>query len=243
MLGYAEASTCRRRLLLAYFGEESGDCGNCDTCLSPPELWDATGAAQKVLSAAVRTGQRFGAGHLIDVLAGRRTAKVESWAHHELPTFGVGSDLSDQEWRSVVRQLVARRVLVPDASRMGVLQLADGARPILDGTERVELRRFVKPEKARPPKRSRSASGDGLGVGAGPGRSFEVLRAERKRIADAEERPGVRRAAGPHPLGAGCRPPPTTDELLAVNGIGPVKAERYGERFLALLGDAAPPTP
>ena len=242
MLGYAEASTCRRRLLLAYFGEESGDCGNCDTCLSPPELWDATVAAQKVLSAAVRTGQRFGAGHLIDVLAGRRTAKVESWAHHELPTFGVGSDLSDQEWRSVVRQLVARRVLVPDASRMGVLQLADGARPILAGTERVELRRFVKPEKARPQKRSRSASA--MDSASAPDRElFEALRAERKRIADAEEVPAYVVLPDRTLWELVAARPRTTDELLAVNGIGPVKAERYGERFLALLGDAAPPTP
>lgn len=245
MLGYAEAATCRRRLLLGYFGEESLPCGNCDVCLSPPELWDATIPAQKALSAVVRTGQRFGAGHVIDVLAGRKTAKVESWEHHVLPTFGVGADLSDQEWRSVIRQLVARGVLHPDSSRMGALQLTDLAKPILDGSQRVELRRFSKPVSTKKPQAAGSRT---AGSRSGGSRSavasaatdedrtlFEALRAERRALADAEGVPAFVVLPDRTLWELVATKPQTTEELLAVNGIGPVKAERYGAQFLALL--------
>jgi ATP-dependent DNA helicase RecQ len=237
MLGYAEASTCRRRVLLAYFGEQSGDCGNCDTCLSPPVLWDATVPAQKVLSAVVRTGERFGAGHVIDVLAGRLTEKVASRGHDELPTFGVGADLDDLQWRSVIRQLVARGVLAPDPERMGALTLTASARPILSGTERVELRRFVKPEKARKTKDRSAGRGSGPATTASePERElFEVLRAERRVIADAEGVPAYVVLPDRTLWELIATRPRTPEDLLAVNGIGPVKAERYGAAFLALL--------
>ena len=208
MLGYAEAATCRRRLLLAYFDEESGDCGNCDVCLDPPELWDATVPAQKVLSAVIRTGQRFGAGHVIDVLTGKLTPKVEQWDHQELPTFGVGADLSGPEWRSVIRQLVARGVLSPDPGRMGALTITEASRPILEGTQR----RRAAPPVGRPregaevplgvePQRGR-VGGQRRRQGAVRGAAQRAEGHRRRR-----ERPGVRRAPGPHPLGAGHRPP------------------------------------
>ncbi|MER7073840.1 DNA helicase RecQ [Terrabacter sp. NPDC000476] len=246
MLGYAEAATCRRRLLLAYFDEESGPCGNCDTCLSPPQLWEATVPAQKVLSAVIRTGQRFGAGHVVDVLLGKSTEKVRSWEHDRLPTFGVGGELDDREWRSVIRQLVARSVLAPDPGRMGALTITEAARPILDGAEEVELRR---PSAAPAGRRSRSrsgASGRGSANGSAGGSDrldaaetalFERLRAERRSIADEEGVPAyvvlpdrtLRELVRARPAG--------TAELLEVNGIGPVKAEKYGARFLALLAE------
>ena len=244
MLGYAEASSCRRRLLLAYFDEESGDCGNCDTCLEPPQLWDATVPAQKVLSAVIRTGQRFGAGHVIDVLLGKRTDKVASWQHDELPTFGVGSDLADREWRSVIRQLVARSVLVPDPGRMGALTITEAARPILDGVERVELRRL-----SAAPARSRSSSGSrsprtgpgrtGAAAGASPADRalFELLRTERRSIADAEGVPAYVVLPDRTLWELVKARPGSTAELLTVNGIGPVKAEKYGAAFLTLLAE------
>jgi ATP-dependent DNA helicase RecQ len=245
MLGYAEAATCRRRLLLGYFGEDSAPCGNCDVCLSPPELWDATIPAQKALSAVVRTGQRFGAGHVIDVLAGRKTAKVESWEHHMLPTFGVGTDLSDQEWRSIIRQLVARGVLHPDSSRMGALQLTELSKPILAGSKRVELCRFSKPVSTRKAKSAGSAS---AGTRSGGSRSavasaatdedravFEALRVERRVLADAEGVPAFVVLPDRTLWELVATKPQTIEELLTVNGIGPVKAERYGAQFLALL--------
>ncbi len=238
MLGYAEAATCRRRLLLAYFDEESGDCGNCDTCLSPPELWDATVPAQKVLSAVVRTGQRFGAGHVIDVLLGKRTSKVESWDHDQLPTFGIGTDLAEREWRSIIRQLVARSVLSPDPSRMGALTITEAARPILDGDERVDLRRIsAAPARARASSRSRSEAG--AGASEADQALFDVLRTERRVIADAESVPAYVVLPDRTLWELVARKPRTTDELLAVNGIGPVKAEKYGAAFLALLAEHA----
>jgi len=240
MLGYAEASSCRRRLLLAYFDEESGDCGNCDTCLEPPELWDATVPAQKVLSAVVRTGQRFGSGHVVDVLLGKRTDKIVSWEHDRLPTFGVGSDLAEPEWRSVIRQLVARSVLSPDPDRMGALTITETARPILDGVETVELRRLpAAPARSRSRSGSRSASTAKAGAGASPADRalFELLRGERRSIADAEGVPAYVVLPDRTLWELVKARPASTTDLLTVNGIGPVKAEKYGARFLALLAE------
>jgi ATP-dependent DNA helicase RecQ len=238
MLGYAEAATCRRRLLLAYFDEESGDCGNCDTCLNPPEMWDATVPAQKVLSAVVRTGQRFGAGHVIDVLHGKRTEKVTSWGHDQLPTFGVGAELSEREWRSIIRQLVARSVLSPDPARMGALTITEAARPILDGTERVELRRLAA-APARVRKQSASRSAAGAGASEADQALFELLRTERRTIADAEGVPAYVVLPDRTLWELVASKPRSTDELRAVNGIGPVKVEKYGAAFLALLAEHA----
>jgi len=241
MLGYAEAATCRRRLLLAYFDEESGDCGNCDVCLDPPELWDATVPAQKVLSAVIRTGQRFGAGHVIDVLTGKLTPKVEQWDHQELPTFGVGADLSGPEWRSVIRQLVARGLLSPDPTRMGALTITEAARPVLEGSVRVELRRLAAPAPARAKKAKAAASrGAAESAASDDDRAlFEVLRTERRTIADAEGVPAYVVLPDRTLWELVAARPTTTEALLAVNGIGPVKAEKYGAAFLALIAEHA----
>jgi ATP-dependent DNA helicase RecQ len=236
MLGYAEASTCRRRILLAYFDEESGDCGNCDTCLSPPELWDATVPAQKVLSAAIRTGQRFGAGHLIDVLLGKRTPKVEQWDHDQLPTFGVGADVSDREWRSVVRQLVARGMLAPDPARMGALTVSEAARPVLEGGAVVQLRRVSAPVART--KKARSASGAAASAASPADNAlFERLRALRRELADADGVPAYVVLPDRTLWELVASKPTTTDGLLAVNGIGPAKAEKYGAQFLEALAE------
>ena len=236
MLGYAEASSCRRRVLLAYFGEDSQDCGNCDTCLSPPELYDATIETQKVLSAVIRTGQRFGAGHVIDVLRGKRTPKTESWSHQELPTFGVGADTSDQEWRSVIRQLVARGMLSPDPGRMGALTVTERARPVLDGEEKVELRRMtLAPARVKKTRAAKGASGAPENLTDADRELFEVLKTERRVLADAEGVPAYVVLPDRTLWELVTARPSTPDELLAVNGIGPVKAQKYGERFLELL--------
>jgi len=237
MLGYAESATCRRRVLLAYFGEQSGTCGNCDVCLDPPQLWDGTVAAQKLLSAAIRTGQRFGAGHLIDVVRGSATPRVMTLGHDTLPTFGVGSDLDPATWRSVARQLVAAGLLHPDAAAMGALQVTAKARPVLRGEQTVMLRRRAAPV----PRASGRSSPDrrqATDLDPADQAVFEALRAERRRIADESDVPAFvvlqdvsLRAMAQHR-------PTDVAALLRIPGIGTTKAERYGERFLAVLATA-----
>jgi ATP-dependent DNA helicase RecQ len=237
MLGYAESATCRRQVLLAYFGEQSDACANCDVCLDPPQLWDGTIAAQKLLSAAVRTGQRFGAGHLIDVVRGTATPRLSALGHDRLPTFGVGADLDPREWRAVARQLVAAGLLHPDASAFGALRLTAKARPVLAGEQQVMLRRVAAPVRApRAPRAVRSAPP--ADMDPADQALFEALRAERARIADESSVPayvvlhdstlrGLARARPTDRLG-----------LLRVPGIGMAKADRYGDRLLAVIGAA-----
>src|SRR5579862_6068728 len=160
MLGLCETSDCRRVRLLAYFGEASQPCGNCDTCLEPPVTIDGTVAVQQLLSCIYRTGQRFGAVHVIAVLRGAATEKIAQWEHDKLSTFGIGRDRSDADWRAIIRQCIALGLLAIDHDGFGALQLTAGCRPVLKGAQRVLLReRRDSPggASARKPKRSASA--------------------------------------------------------------------------------------
>ena len=235
LLGYAEAAGCRRQVLLNYFGEPSTPCGNCDTCLTPPELWDATIASQKALSAVIRTGQRFGAGHIISVLRGERTPRMESLGHDQLPTFGVGADLSADEWRGVIRQLVARGVLHPDPSAMGALQLTEAATPILQGTTTVEMRRASAKAPAGRQRRPAETTGRAVTASSADEALFEALRAVRKELAAADGVPAFVVLADKALREIAATRPRDLKQLLEVNGIGPVKAERYGSQFLAVV--------
>jgi len=236
MLGYCEAAQCRRRVLLNYFGEQAAPCGNCDTCLDPPQTWDGTVAAQKFMSAALRTGQRFGAGHLIDILRGKLSDKVQQFGHERLPTFGVGADLDDMSWRSVVRQLVAAGLLHADAQRYGALQLTAAARPVLKGETPLQLRR-VRPKSARiKAPRPIPAAHDSLDAGDAP--LFEKLREWRRRMAEAQ---GVPPFVIFHDstLRELARLRPRSEQALnQVSGIGARKLERYGQGLLCLLAEA-----
>jgi ATP-dependent DNA helicase RecQ len=246
MLGYAESATCRRQVLLAYFGEESDACGNCDVCRDPPHLWDGTVAAQKLMSAAIRTDQRFGAGHLIDILRGVSTPRVAQLGHDRLPTFGVGSELDTQEWRSVARQLVAAGLLRPDPAAMGALRLAGQARPVLTGDRTVMLRRA--PASSRVGTRSESTGHSrrrrAESTGTGPRLSpadlalFEQLRAERKRIADADGVPAFVVLQDVSLRQLAVDRPRTHADLLTITGIGTAKAAKYGDRLLAAIAQA-----
>lgn len=150
LFGYCETARCRRQVLLAYFGEELKEpCGNCDICLKPPATWDGTEAAQKALSAVYRTGQRYGAGHLTDVLRGTATPKVMEQGHHLLKTFGVGKDLSKSDWQAVFRQLLAAGMLAVDADGFGGFMLADAGLPVLRGQETLRLRRDAASQQSR----------------------------------------------------------------------------------------------
>ena len=236
MLGLCETVRCRRVRLLDYFGEATGSlgpCGNCDTCLDPPEVWDGTTAAQKLLSAIYRTGQRFGAGHVIDVLLGRATDRVNQWRHAGLSTFGVGTELSDQEWRGVARQLVASGLLAVDHDAYGAFKLTEASRAVLKGEQPVSLRKQAP--KARPAKKKRLAAFDGLSaVEAG---LYERLRAWR---ADAARAHGVPAYVILHDATlrdiAHLRPG-SLDALRAISGVGARKIEAYGEQILKRVAD------
>ena len=232
MLAYCESAQCRRVLLLNYFGEEAAPCGNCDVCLDPPLLWDGTIAAQKALSAALRTGQRFGAGHLIDILRGKPTDKVKQFGHERLPTFGVGAEMDDMGWRSVFRQLLAGGVLEADATAYGALKLTDDARPILKGEASIKLRRRLETPRGRQarnrvtPDRPRRADDSPL---------LARLRAWRSEKAREQGVPAyvILHDRALHEIAALL--PDSVPSLLAVPGIGVAKAERYGRELLTLV--------
>jgi len=256
MLGYCEITSCRRQMLLRHFGEERPEpCGNCDTCLEPPETFDGTVAAQKVLSCAVRTGQRFGAQHLIAVLRGSKNDRLLRWGHHRLPTFGVGADLSQGEWRSVIRQLVARGYLAVDPEGHGSLQLTPPAGPVLRGEERLELRRDVllaAAERGGATRAGRAAgkrratalealSAEVVQLDGETEALFDRLRARRKQLADEQGVPPYVIFHDRTLAAMALHRPATAEALLLINGVGHAKLERYGEAFLAEIRAGAEP--
>jgi len=234
MLGYCEAPGCRRTVLLNYFGEPATACGNCDTCITPPELWDGTVAAQKFMSAALRTEQRFGAGHLIDILRGKATEKVAQFNHGSLPTFGVGADLDDNAWRGVARQLLAGGLLHADAQAYGALKLTDAARPVLKGETTLMLRRQMARSKKEAGRKATRATfvADLPPAAAG---LFEALRQWRTETAKEQGVPAYVILHDKTLRELAVLQPRTPGELLAVAGIGEAKAARYGESLLDVL--------
>ena len=237
LLAWCETVACRRALLLRYFSEETGPCGNCDTCLEPPELWDGTVAAQKAMSAALRTGQRFGAGHLIDILRGKATEKVQQFGHADLPTFGAGAELDDAGWRSMFRQLLAAGLLQADAQAYGALRLMDAARPVLKGEATLSLRKQAKRAhgKKSAPAGRRSSSNVGPALAEADAPLFEALRAWR---ADLSREQGVPAYVILHDKTLrelALQRPASLAGLLDVPGIGQAKVDRYGETLLRLL--------
>jgi ATP-dependent DNA helicase RecQ len=235
LLAYCETAGCRREQLLAYFGESyRGPCGNCDTCLTPVATYDATVPVQQALSAVVRTGQRFGAGHVIDVLRGRRTPRVEALGHHRLPTFGVGDGLDERAWRSVLRQLVASGRLLPDADGYGVLRLGPGAATVLRGEERVRLRR--EPERATVKTRASGVGARAAGDLTGPAAArFEALRALRSQLAREQGVPAYVIFHDATLRAMAEREPGTLAALAGISGVGDTKLARYGAAVLAVL--------
>lgn len=230
LVGLVEAVTCRRQHLLAHFGEDSGPCGNCDNCLSPPRTWDATESARKALSCVYRTGQRFGAGHMIDVLRGERTDKVGEWQHHEVSTFGIGAEMDEKTWRTLFRQLVARGLLAVDHDRHNALILTDEARPLLRGEAGFELR--IPPEK----KRTRSKQRRVLDIPDGvPQTLFDQLRAWRMDTARERNVPAYVIFQDATLREIAIARPTSLSELGAISGIGDRKLEAYGSAILELV--------
>ncbi len=234
LLGLCEASSCRRVRLLSYFDEASAPCGNCDVCIEPPQVWDGTLAAQKALSCVYRTGQRFGAAHLIDVLLGKETERVLQWGHRELSTFGIGTELEEKVWRSVFRQLIAQGLLDVDHASYGSLKLAEASRAVLTGGQTVHLRQLQVGKAKTASKRSATAS---TGLDAEAARVWEQLRAWRAAIAKEH---GVPAYVVFHDatLAELARARPQSEaELGQISGVGQRKLERYGADLLELLRD------
>ena len=232
LLGLVETASCRRQALLAYFGEVSAPGGNCDNCLAPPTLWDATEAARKALSAVYRTGQRFGAGHVIDVLLGKATDKVGLWGHDRLSVFGIGAELDERRWRALMRQLVVRGLLTLDHGAHGALRLTEAARPLLRGEERLMLRAPVE-RRRKKARRAETASAANTGL-------FERLRAWRRQVASQKGLPAYVILHDATLKEIAAMRPASLDELAAIPGIGARKLEAYGADILALLNTAAP---
>jgi ATP-dependent DNA helicase RecQ len=232
LLGLAETPGCRRVRLLAYFGEASEPCGNCDTCLAPPQTWDATVSAQKALSAIYRTGQRFGAVHLIDVLRGKRGERTERWGHDVLSVFGAGADLDENEWRSVFRQLVALGFVTVDHDAYGALKLAEPARAVLKGERAVQMRRaLARAPRGKPVRASAALPPADAGLA-------ERLRAWRRAEAQSQGVPAYVIFSDATLVEIAARRPSSPAALAQVNGIGAKKLERYGEAVLALVAES-----
>lgn len=225
LLAWCEATTCRRRPLLEYFGETPAqDCGNCDNCLDPPATWDAREDAQKLLSCIYRTGQRFGAAHVIDVLRGVTSDKTRQHGHEGLSTFGLGAQGSEHHWRSVLRQLMVRGAVSVDVERFGALRLTESARGILRGEEALNLREDVLEPRAarrRKPEVAAQVTDDAL---------WERLRACRKRLADAQGVPPYVIFHDRTLADMAALKPRSLEELRLVNGVGQAKLERFGRR-------------
>ena len=226
----AAASRC-----LSYFGEASQPCGNCDVCLNPPTLWDGTEAAQKLLSAVYRTGQRFGAGHVLDVLLGKTTEKVDKFGHNQLSVFGIGASQTDKVWRAVLRQLVVRGLLEVDHTAYGALKLTAAAKPVLKGEETVMLRAIeVRPRAARNP--------------ASPPAPALACTTTRIRCscpcAPGAAKPPTKRACPAYVIlhdatlrEIAARRPATLAELGEISGLGTKKLEAYGEAVLGVVAE------
>ncbi|MFC5415973.1 DNA helicase RecQ [Dongia soli] len=235
LLGFCESTQCRRQALLTYFGETAGRCGNCDICLDPGETWDATVAAQKLLSAAWRTGQRFGVTHLIDVLRGETTEKVTQYGHDKLSTFGIGGDLAVADWKSLARQLVSLGYFTVDGDGFNTLAVSETARPLLKGEERLNLRKATV--KLGGGKRGRRSFTAQLGPGGVDAKLWEALRARRRDLAAAQNVPPYVIFHDNTLIEIAHRKPQTLDEFLEIPGIGERKLARYGDDFLEVLSD------
>ncbi|SIS58920.1 DNA helicase RecQ [Phaeovulum vinaykumarii] len=231
LLGLAEATGCRRVRLLAYFGEDAGPCGACDLCDSPPDLFDATEATRKALSAILRSDQSFGANHVIDILTGTTTDRIRARRHDELPTFGVGRDLTRHEWQAILRQMQGHDLIRPDPSRHGALVLTETARPILRGERSITLRRDLVRRAPSGPVLRRQVSEDDAPL-------LSALKAKRRALAEAQGVPAYVVFADRTLIEMAETRPGTLDEMARISGVGAKKLESYGQAFLEVIAGA-----
>jgi ATP-dependent DNA helicase RecQ len=236
MLGLCETLNCRRVRLLDYFAQASEPCGNCDNCLSPPVSFDGSVQVQKLLSSIYRVDQRFGAGHVIDVLRGIESDKVKQWRHHQLSTFGVGSELGEAEWRAILRQAIALGLVTVDHDAYSALKLTANARPVLRGEQKVQLRQYQKPVK----QKRQAAKPKGYvetGLSTPEQAIFEKLRWWRVETARKHNVPAyvifhdaTMREIAKHK-------PSSLNDLRNISGVGEKKLETYGEEIVSLIAE------
>ncbi len=238
LLGFCESTTCRHQTLLRYFGEEHpGDCKECDNCLQPVDTWDATQAAQMALSCVYRTGQRFGVAHLIDVLLGKATPKVEQFKHQQLSTFGIGNSLAQAQWSSVYRQLVAAGLINVDMAAYGGLKLTEAARPVLRGEQEVWLRRDADPVKRKAQRAERTAKSREPFAGASDDPLWLALKTKRTALAREQGVPPYVIFHDSTLVEILNHRPHTLDEMGRISGVGQAKLAKYGDAFLQVVED------
>jgi ATP-dependent DNA helicase RecQ len=235
MLGLSESTACRRQALLGYFGEQDTEpCGNCDNCLTPPKMWDATLPARQALSAVHRTGQRFGVNYLIDVLRGKADERITQFGHDKLSVFGIGNAHTIDVWRGIFRQLIAQGLLTVDTEGYGGLALSERCRPLLQGEEPLWLRQVIKPVKA-----SRKARNHPDFVSDEESELWEALRACRKQLATERGVPPYTIFHDASLLDMLRLRPTNLDEFTAISGVGAHKRDTYGTAFLSVIAPYA----
>jgi ATP-dependent DNA helicase RecQ len=236
MLGLCETLSCRRVRLLDYFGERSGPCGNCDTCLIPPVSFDGTVPVQKLLSAVYRVDQRFAAGHVIEVLRGVETERIKTWHHDSLSVFGIGADRSEQEWRAILRQAIALGLVTVDHESYSSLKLTDAARPVLKGGQKVQLRQYQKPVKQKSAGRASKGYVES-DLSTAEQAIFDKLRWWRVETARAHDVAAyiifndatLREIAKARPT--------TLSDLRGISGVGEKKLASYGDEIVAMISE------
>jgi len=233
LLGLAEALGCRRQQLLQYFGEDPEPCGNCDLCDRPADTFDGTVAVRKALSAILRTDERFGAGHLIDILLGTATDKIRQWNHDDLSTFGIGTEYSRPQWQAIFRQMMGHDLVRPNPEKFGALQMTHAARPILKGEDTITLRAdsIARPVRKPAPKALVAEVDAPL---------LAALKAQRRALAEAQKVPAYIIFTDRTLIEMAEKRPETMDQMARVGGIGAKKLERYGATFLEVISGQAP---
>ena len=232
LLGLAEALHCRRQNLLSYFGEDPAPCGHCDLCDKPAEVFDGTQPVRMALSAALRTDERFGAGHLIDIVLGNMTDKVRQWNHDQLPTFGVGKEYSRVQWQAIFRQMMGHDLMRPDADRHGALRMTQKARPILRDEETIDLRRDTIKAARQGPKVKQMVSEEDAPL-------LSALKAKRRAFAEQIGGPAYIIFNDRTLIEMAEQRPRTLDDMARIGGVGAKKLDRYGTAFLAVINGEA----
>ncbi len=237
LLGLAEALKCRRINLLEYFGEvRTEPCGNCDLCTTPPEVVDGTDAVRKALSAMLRTGESFGAGHLIDILLGNSTDKIIARRHDQLPTFGVGKEFNRKQWQAIFRQMMGHDLIRPDSNRMGALFMTETARPILRGEASIDLRMdTIRKAGKSPARRAPTAL-----IAEEDEPLMSALKAKRRELAEAARAPAYVIFPDRTLIEMATHRPVTLDDFSRLNGVGAKKLEKFGKIFLEVINGEPP---